>query len=268
MNIDTLINTIDIYTANNTAIAFSGGVDSSLLLKLTLESARRNKTNVYAITVKTPFTTQEDIDTACRAAEEMKAEHIIIHISSFNELGISHNPPDRCYICKKNIFTQIIEMAKELGVTTILEGTNYDDMNMYRPGIKAIRELNIISPLAQCRITKNDIRRLAEHFGISTAKRPSTPCFATRFPYNTYISYEDIINAEKGENYIKSLGFHNVRLRVHGNIARIEVDEEYYAKAISLRYEIIDKLKSLGYDYVVLDMEGFRSGSMDITLNS
>ena len=181
-------------------------------------------------------------------------------------MGIQNNPPDRCYICKKNIFSKLIQKSEELKTTVVLDGTNKDDLTLYRPGIRALKELGILSPLANAGLTKKDVREIAEYYNISTAGRPSTPCFATRFPYNTVITKRDIERAEEGENYLKSLGLYNVRLRVHGNIARIEVDENYFNTIILNKAEIISKLKEIGYNYVTLDLECFRSGSMDIIL--
>ena len=259
---------IDSYTGNNIVIAFSGGVDSSLILKLACDSARLKGTTVYAVTIKSLFNSEEDVIISKKTAAETGAEHIVIYADNFEELGIGNNPPDRCYICKKNIFSKLIEKAEELNAPVVLDGTNKEDLNLYRPGIRALKELGILSPLADAGLTKKDVREMADYYNISTSSRPSVPCFATRFPYNTAITTADIKKVEEGENYLKSFGLYNIRLRIHGNIARIEVDEEYFSTIISNRAQIISKLKSLGYDYVVLDLEGFRSGSMDISLRN
>ena len=153
-----------------------------------------------------------------------------------------------------------------MGASVVLEGTNADDLSEYRPGLKAIRELGIKSPLMEAGLTKEEVRRLAGEYGISVARRPSSPCLATRFPYWEELTYEKLRQVEKGENYLKTLGLYNVRLRVHGRIVRIEADAEQMGRLVERREEIVGFLKELGYGYITLDLEGFRSGSMDETL--
>ncbi len=247
-------------------VAFSGGVDSSLVLKLAAEKTKANNTKVYAVTVHTKLHPVGDLEVAKKVAEETGAIHKIFEVDELNSAGILNNPEDRCYLCKKFIFTQLVSFAAELKVKNILEGTNADDLNMYRPGIKALKELDIISPLAKAGLTKQDIRSLAKEYGITVANRPSAPCMATRFPYNTALSYEKMEQLEKGENYLRELGFYNVRIRLHDDIARIEVDDNDMDKFMSLRKNIISYIKSLDFAYVTLDLEGFRSGSMDYKL--
>ena len=150
-----------------------------------------------------------------------------------------------------------------LGIKTIMDGTNEDDLHVYRPGIRALRELSIISPLAETEMTKEEIRRMAEEYGLSVATKPSTPCLATRFPYGTQLTYEKMRQVENGEEILKSFGFYNVRLRVHDDIARIETDKEDFEQLLKHKEEIVKELKKIGYDYITLDLEGFRSGSMD-----
>lgn len=258
-----LLSEINRYTNNDIIIAFSGGVDSSLLLKLACESARKKKHKVYAVTVHTELHPMNEIAIAKHVAEESGAIHSIIQVDELQNAGIQNNPANRCYLCKKYLFSKLKQMASELNIDVILEGTNEDDLHVYRPGIKAIKELNIISPLADAKMTKNDVRQMAEEYGLSVAKRPSNPCLATRFPYGTMLSYQMMRTVEKGEAYIKTLGFYNVRLRVHDNMARIEVDDKDMTKLIIHRKDIISYLKNLGFVYITLDMEGFRSGSMD-----
>jgi uncharacterized protein len=149
-----------------------------------------------------------------------------------------------------------------------MDGTNADDMLSYRPGIHALEELQVISPLAESGMTKDDIRSLAEKYGLTVADRPSSPCLATRFPYGTRLSQSMLRKVEKGEIYLKSLGFYNVRLRVHGDIARIEVDREDLQMVFQHREEIVRYLKEIGYVYITIDLEGFHSGSMDLNLKT
>lgn len=246
------------------AVAFSGGVDSSLLLRFACDAAKKTGAKVYAITMDTNLHPKGDVKIAERVAKEAEAEHIVIRLDELNEAGIENNPEDRCYKCKGFLFGKLKEKAAELGARTVLEGTNADDLKVYRPGISAIRELGIKSPLADAGFTKEEIRSIAGEMGISTASRPSAPCLATRFPYGTRLSYDELRKVETGEEYIKSLGFYNVRLRIHGDIARIEVDKESLPELISSADDIAGRLKELGYRYITADLSGFRSGSMDI----
>ena len=258
-----LLTLIDNYTDKDILIAFSGGVDSSLLLKLACESAHKNNKKVYAVTVHTQLHPMNDIVIAKEVAKEAGAIHLVIQIDELEDAGIKDNPVDRCYLCKKYLFSKLKEVATNLNIDTILEGTNEDDLHVYRPGIKALDELGIKSPLAKANMTKADVRRLAHEYNISVAQRPSTPCLATRFPYGTNLSYENMKKVEQAEEYLRSMGFYNVRVRVHDDIARIEVDEIYMDKLIFERKNIINYMKNLGYTYITLDLEGFRSGSMD-----
>lgn len=257
---------IDKYTDNDIIIAFSGGVDSSLLLKIACDSSKKKTTRVYAVTLHTSLHPVNDVKIARKVAEEFGAIHIILKIDELKDAGITNNPINRCYLCKKYLFTRIKEKASNLNINTIFDGTNKDDMNMYRPGIKALRELSIISPLQLIGFTKQDIRSMAEEYKISVADRPSAPCLATRFPYGTFLSGEEMRNVEKCENFIRDLGFYNVRLRVHKEIIRIEVDDNEMNKFLEFRKTIIKFLKTFNYSYITLDVEGFRSGSMDINM--
>lgn len=281
---------IDSYVSGGIAVAFSGGVDSALVLKLACMAAGE-KSTVYAVTVETKLHPAGDLETAGMAAAEFGAVHKVLQIDELAETGIETNPVNRCYLCKKGIFEKVKELAEELGAGCILEGTNADDLGQYRPGIRALKELQIISPLAACGLTKEEVRKLAEHLGIPAANRPSAPCLATRLPYGTKISYELLAKIDEGERYLRALGFYNVRLRVHeliesvgresksveeGSVyrqgkqekdkawlARIEVDREDLPKLIAYGEEVTEKIKGLGFCRVTVDLEGFRSGSMD-----
>lgn len=287
------------YVEEGAAVAFSGGVDSALLLKLACMEAGADK-KVYAITVQTKLHPSGDLEAAKRSAAEDGAIHKVLQIDELAESGIENNPLDRCYLCKKEIFRKVKSLAQELGAGCVLEGTNADDLHQYRPGIRALRELQIISPLCECGLTKVEIRELAGYLGISAADRPSSPCLATRLPYGTRISYELLERIDEGERYLHGLGFYNVRLRVHeltvpvinkpahvqeadeksadylygetakaGSdeerewLARIEVDQESLSKLLDYRAEVLERIQKLGFDRVTLDLEGFRSGSMD-----
>ena len=287
------------YLPEGIVVAFSGGVDSALMLKLACSTAAGKGKKVYAVTMQTKLHPAGDLESAGRCAAEAGAVHKVLQIDELIENGIEDNPLNRCYLCKREIFRKIKKFAGELGAGCVLEGTNADDLHQYRPGIRALRELQIISPLCECGLTKAEIRELAGYLGISAANRPSSPCLATRLPYGTRISYELLERIDEGERYLRDLGFYNVRLRVHGltsvvnteaeaeggaaveNIpcsaqvlengtnegtewlARIEVDREDLPKLLDVRKELIEKIKKLGFNRVTVDLEGFRSGSMD-----
>lgn len=259
-----LLEEIDKLSQEDVVLAFSGGVDSSLLLKLFSESTKKTSKKVYAVTVHTKIYPMKDLEISRRVADEMGVEHKIISIDELKEAGIEDNPVNRCYLCKKSIFEKLQRYAEELGVKQVVEGTNEDDLHVYRPGIKAIRELGINSPLADSGFTKEEVRKLASELGVSVSNRPSTPCMATRFPYGTMLDYDSIQRVEEAEKWLRDLGFYNVRIRVHGDIARIEVDKNEMMMLLEKKEEVIEKLKEFGYDYITLDLEGFRSGSMDI----
>ena len=269
------------YVSEGIAVAFSGGVDSALLLKLACMEAGE-KSAVYAVTAQTKLHPAGDLENAKRIAKEFGAEHKVLYMDELAEYGIETNPVNRCYLCKRGIFQNIKNLAGEVGAGCILEGTNADDLQQYRPGIQALRELQIISPLCECGLTKAEIRELAEYLGISAAKRPSAPCLATRLPYGTRISYELLARIDEGERYLRELGFYNVRLRAHKLtvkvnvensenteeketewLVRIEVDREDIPRLLDYREELVYKIKKLGFDRVTVDLEGFRSGSMD-----
>lgn len=258
----------DYISSEDIVVAFSGGVDSALLLKLFCDKAKSVGKVIHAVTVNTKLHPVEDVEIAKRVAEEAGAIHHIIEIDELKDAGIEFNPIDRCYRCKKYIFEKIIELSKTFRATTIIEGTNGDDIHQYRPGIKALKELGIKSPLLEASMGKKEIRRLSEELNISVAERPSAPCLATRIPYNTKIDYELLERVSRGEELIRGMGFYNVRLRIHGNVTRIEVDSVDFNKLLSMSDIIVSKLKELGFIYVTLDLEGFRSGSMDIDRQS
>lgn len=254
---------MDEYTRGDVAVAFSGGVDSSLLLKLAVICAGEKGRQVFAITAATDLHPVMDEEIAGKVAGETGARHKILRIRELEQEDIRCNPVDRCYRCKRYLFERIGEMAEKAGASVVLEGTNVDDLSQYRPGLRAIEELGIKSPLKEAGFTKAQVRRLAQEYGISVADRPSSPCLATRFPYGTRLTVEKLKKVEQGEEYLRTLELYNVRLRVHGDIARIEADREALGTVLEHREEIVLHLKGLGYRYITLDLEGFRSGSMD-----
>ncbi|HIX25624.1 MAG TPA: ATP-dependent sacrificial sulfur transferase LarE [Candidatus Lachnoclostridium avicola] len=252
------------YGRQDVCLAFSGGVDSSLLLKLAADSAAAHGTTVYAVTFDSRLHPACDLENAKKVAAELGGVHVVVTVDELEMEEIRSNPPDRCYLCKKQLFGKLLEFAAEKQISLTMEGTNEDDLHVYRPGIRAVRELGVKSPLAEAGLTKAEVKALAAEYGISAASRPSTPCMATRLPYGAELSYEVLKQIEEGEAVLRELIGGNVRLRLHGDVARIETDGENLEKAVALRSQLISRLKALGFVYITLDLEGFRSGSMDV----
>ncbi len=245
-------------------LAFSGGVDSSLLLKAAAEAAVRTKRQVYAVTFDSRLHPSCDLEIARQVAGELGGIHKVIAIDELEQEEIRDNPVERCYLCKRRLFQSLKTFADEKAVKVILDGTNEDDMHVYRPGIRALRELGIKSPLAELHITKEQVKKMAATYDISVASRPSVPCMATRIPYGQQLDYEVLERLAEGEAYLREQIPGNIRLRFHGNVVRLEVDLAEISCVLDKRKEIVQYLKGLGFDYLTLDLEGFRSGSMDI----
>ena len=245
-------------------LAFSGGVDSSLLLKVAADAAAETGKKVYAVTFDSRLHPSCDLRIARQVAGELGGIHQVMEVDELEQEEIRMNPVNRCYLCKRHLFMTLKKLAGEKGIRRILDGTNEDDMHVYRPGIRALKELGIISPLAELHITKEAVKGMASEYGISVASRPSTPCMATRLPYNTRIDYDVLDRIAQGEAYLRDVLPGNVRLRLHGGIARLEVDNEAFARLLDMRADVVRQLKGLGFTYVALDLEGFRSGSMDV----
>lgn len=254
------------YAEGDIVVAFSGGADSGLILKMACEAAERTGRTVYGIFLHTMLHPAGEAESARKIADEVGAVFKILEIDELQEADIEYNPQDRCYRCKKYLFQSILKEAGKLCADVVMEGTNQDDLKAYRPGIRAVRELRIVSPLAAAELSKDEVRRLAAEYGLSISNKPASPCLATRFPYGTKLSDDAMRRVEQGEEILKEQGFYNVRLRVHGEIARIEVDSSDLQALVERRKEIISGLKKLGYTYVTLDLEGFRSGSMDVNI--
>lgn len=251
-------------TREDVCVAFSGGVDSSLLLVMTWEATQKNNTQVYALTMDTVLHPKADLEIARTVLARTGAMHKILTLNELAVPEIKNNPADRCYRCKKELYRRMLQFAEEKGISRLLEGSNEDDLHVYRPGLRAIGELGVRSPLAEMGLTKEEVRFLARDYGIPVADRPSSPCLATRLPYGTEIDLELLRRIDEAEEFLRKLSFYNVRVRVHKDIARLEIDTEEFPQLLKERERIIRKLKELGFPYVTLDLEGFRSGSMDI----
>ena len=257
-----LFSYIQSFSKDKVAIAFSGGVDSSLVLKIAREVSK--KEDVLAITFDTLLNPKKDIHIVKDLVKEFDVNFEIIQKNYIDNEKILNNDIQRCYYCKKDIFEQAISLKNSLGFKHIFDGSNFDDVNIYRPGKKALEELNVISPLKDMEFTKKEIRQLAKKLNITVASRPSKPCMMTRFPYNTRVDMSKFNNLEQAEDYLSFLGFSNNRVRLYDTCTRIEVEIEKFPLFFAKREDIIKKFKELGFSYINLDMEGFRSGSMDI----
>ncbi|OON93318.1 MAG: TIGR00268 family protein [Candidatus Epulonipiscioides saccharophilum] len=247
-------------------VAFSGGVDSSLLLKIATKLGQAKNIPVYAVTFETNLHPKADLAVAKKVASEVGAIHDIIFIDELTCPEILSNSKDRCYYCKRFLFETLIDYAKEHKLKCVIDGTNFDDLSQYRPGILALKELGIISPLARLEIDKATIRNYAQELNISVYDRPSAPCLATRIPYDTQLNMDVLKRIDEAENFLSDLGFIQNRVRLHNDIVRIEINPEYFDSIISNYKNIISHFKKLGFIYITLDLEGFRSGSMDIFL--
>jgi uncharacterized protein len=261
---DKIYHYMEEHISEGICLAFSGGVDSSLLLKIACDLGAKYQKPILAITFETKLHPHGDLALAKAMAESYGALHKCLAVDEFSDPEIMNNPPDRCYRCKKLLFQTLTAHAAELGYRFLMDGTNFDDRNSYRPGMKALQELGIHSPLLELQITKEQIRSLASELTIASSNRPSAPCLATRLPYGAKLDFALLARIDEGEQYIKSFGFYNVRLRLHNDILRIEIDRNAFTEFIENQELIIMKLKELGFLYITLDLEGFRSGSMDI----
>lgn len=251
------------YCENDVCVAFSGGVDSSLLLAVACEAAEQQGSSVYAITMDTVLHPKSDLETAKQVLSGLKAEHVLLTMDELAVPEIRNNPKNRCYLCKKELYGKMLQFAEAKNISCLLEGSNEDDLHVYRPGLQAIRELGVKSPLADCMLTKKEVRELAAEYHIPVAERPSSPCLATRLPYGAQLDLELLARIENAEQFLKEKGFYNVRARVHDDILRLELDLEQFSMLYQEKEKVIAKMKSLGFRYITLDLEGFRSGSMD-----
>ena len=245
---------------NSFVIAFSGGVDSSFLL---YRAQSLKKTKMIGVTIRTPYIPEIELEEAVEFARLHGIYHRIIDIS-FPE-AIRSNPVDRCYLCKKTLFSKLLDFAKENGFRYVVDGTNADDTNVYRPGLRALQELGIKSPLLEAGLTKEDIREMLRQEELPVADKPAMACLLTRIPYNTTVSDTILKMIEQAECFLLNKGFPGTRVRIHGDLARIECAPGYFKKIIQNpdKELIINNLKKIGFRYVSLDLEGYRSGSAD-----
>lgn len=244
-------------------IAYSGGVDSSFLLKVAKDVLAKN---VLAVTAKSPLYPEDEIRQAKKLARKLGAKHIIINTNELKNPDFTKNSVNRCYLCKKELFEKLTKIAKKNSLNFISDGSNLDDNRDYRPGSLAVREFKVRSPLKEAKLTKRDIRELSKSFRLSTWNKPAFACLASRIPYHEKINENNLSKVKKGEQIIKKLGIKQVRLRHYKNLARIEVGKKELMDIIKHRKIIINKLKKLGYNYICIDLQGYRTGSLNEVL--
>ncbi|WP_227766464.1 ATP-dependent sacrificial sulfur transferase LarE [Zhaonella formicivorans] len=245
------------------AIAFSGGVDSTFLAKVAYDVLGDKALAVTAISETFPA---RELEEAKRLAREIGISQEFIHTKELNNSKFAENSPERCYFCKNELFSKIKELALERGYKYVLDGANYDDLNDYRPGMKAGKELGVKSPLKEAKITKEDIRILSRQLGLPTWDKPSFACLSSRFPYGHKITKENLAMVDQAENFLRDLGFGQLRVRHHQDMARIELEPKAMQEALTKADLIVEKLKSIGYTYITLDLQGYRTGSMNAGL--
>jgi len=248
-------------------IAFSGGVDSTFLLKIASDIL---KDKVMAVTAKSPTFTQTELKDSKTIAQELKVKQVIIETGELQNKSFTANDKERCYYCKNELLGLISKYAKKNNFNYIFDGSNYEDVNDYRPGAKAVKKWGVLSPLKEAGLAKEEIRTASKALGLSTWDKPAAACLASRIPYGTKITEDLLQKISSAESVLKKLGFRQVRVRHHGNIARIELLTHDIHKILNskIKNTVIKSLKKLGYIYITLDIEGYTTGSMNKTLKT
>lgn len=244
-------------------VAYSGGVDSTSLLSVALEALGDRVLAVTAVSASLPERERQD---ATRIAKALGARHVLLETEELKDPGFLANAPDRCYYCKLSRFRDLSDYAQRLGYRAVVDGTNAEDARDHRPGRRAARELGVRSPLEEVGLTKAEIRQLARTRGLPNWDAPSDACLASRIPYGTPITAEKLSRIGRAEEVLRELGLGQLRVRDHGEIARIELEPGDLAAGLNHRHRVVRELRSLGYAYVTLDLQGFRSGSMNEVL--
>lgn len=247
-------------------VAFSGGVDSAYLAYLANDELGNRALAVTGDSASYPTFQRELAD---KLTSEFGIRHEIILTEEFENENYTSNPTNRCYYCKSELYTKLSELARERGFAAVLDGTNADDVGDYRPGRVAANEMGVLSPLLECGLTKADIRELSRRAGLPTWDEPASACLSSRIPYGQVVTIEKLSAVDKAEIVLKQLGFRQVRVRHHGDVARIEIAEEEMARALNqeMARRMSRALKSLGFKYVTLDLEGYRTGSLNEAIN-
>jgi uncharacterized protein len=250
---------------NSAVIAFSGGVDSTLLARVARDSINGNLLLVTATSSTYPF---YELDDAKKIAAFLKIKHRIIVSEEIEIPGFSNNPPDRCYYCKSELFTKIKYIAEQENYDVVFDGSNADDLNDYRPGRKALKEKGILSPLVEAGLNKEEIRELSRKFNLPTAEKPAYACLASRFPYGEKITRKKLDRVALAEKEIRNLGFKTFRVRSHVNLARLEFDRDEMDRAWGARNKLRSVCEEAGFVFITMDLKDFKSGSMNIILKN
>lgn len=246
-------------------VAYSGGVDSTFLIKVAKETIGDK---VLAVTAKSETYPKREYEQAKKIAQELNVKHFTITTNELSNRHFVSNPINRCYYCKKELFTKLKQIALVRGINHIADGTNYDDIGDFRPGMKAGEELGVRSPLKEAGLTKKEIRLLSRKMNLPTWDKQAFACLASRFPYGMMINKKKLLMVSESEDYLYKLELKQIRIRHHDSIARIEVSPEDIERlaSINLRKKIVKKLKEIGYRYITLDLQGYRTGSMNEVL--
>ncbi len=246
-------------------VAYSGGVDSAFLLKAAVDELGAN---TLAVTADSPTIPRMELEAAASLARQLGAKHLVVKTDEMANPAFIENTADRCYHCKTTLFSTLTNLANEKGFGCVLEGSNVSDLADYRPGMKAVKQFNVRSPLREVGLTKDEIRLLSRQAGLPVWDKPAAPCLSSRIPYGSPITLERLHRIEAAEGFVRQLGFPILRVRDHGQVARIEVPSVDITKLLDpdVAAQIQERLKLLGFQYVTIDMAGFRSGSMNEVL--
>jgi len=255
-----------LHALGSVVVAFSGGVDSALLLKVAVVTLGRER--VLAITGRSPSVSSTELADAARLATEIGAQHEFLDTAELDDPNYAANPNNRCYYCKTELYAKLIPLAAARGFNAVVSGTNSDDLGDYRPGLEAASAQHVVAPLADAGITKAELRALAVELGLSIHDKPASPCLASRLPYGEPVTPEKLRRIDAAETFLHALGFRECRVRHHERLARIEVSPADLTRCVDpeLRARIDTRLRELGFQYVTLDLRGFRSGSLNEVL--
>ena len=245
-------------------VAFSGGVDSSLALAIAVRALPGDK--VLAVTSNNETYLPSELDLARDFAGSLGVEHLVVNTRELDDPNYSSNPTNRCYFCKSTLYSDLEALAKERGYGCVVDGANADDEGDYRPGRKAAKELGVVSPLSQAGVSKEEVRGMAKYLGLPSWDKPALACLSSRFPYGQEITPEKLAQVARAEEFLRSRDFRQVRVRHHGEIARLEVGPEEMERAFVEREEIAAELQDAGFLYVALDLAGYKSGSLNAAL--